>query len=438
MPANEGARFGSCGKNSRRPAAIPGRGSWYKFSLAKGYVDFEDVRIIARNRLADTELSACLGPALWARFREIIVDEAQDCNPVDLEIIDWLRSAGITTKVICDPHQAIYGFRGGVSSHRVAFEKSFKADDRKPMTGNFRSSPAICNAIAFLRPTTAGTGPDRPLGKYRDDLTPVYLLSYGGTAVTAKIGEAFKDLAQSLGLNLANCPVLAATRHSAGNAIGQPAEQSKTHMTLRLAAAVTDFHYSLDVSDRKAALQAAHKVILDLRGALDERTYHQYLLDEKISGAQWRPEILEFVRNLRFCPQRYATSKAWLTHAQGILAPTLSPGGVPITQRLKYHENLSKSLALPPSACPPARTIHSVKGLEFPAVCVVMTTQTAGEIIEFLEKGALQTHEEDACKIYVAASRAERLLAIAIPKGSAARLGERLTSMGSVVKVVAL
>lgn len=411
--------------------------SRFDTARVRGHVDFEDVRSIAIKRLADSSLSARLGPALRARFREIIVDEAQDCNPVDLQIIDWLRSAGIITKVICDPHQAIYGFRGGVNSHLVVFGQSFASDDQKPMTGNFRSSPAICSAIASLRPATAAVKPDQPLGKYRDDRTPINLLAYGGHAVTAKIGEAFKALIQPLGLSVADCPVLASTRDSAGNAIGQPPGQGKTHLTLRLAAAVTDFHYAFDIVDRKAALEAAHKVFLELRGLLDERTYHQYLLAEEISGDQWRPEMLELVRSLRFCQQRHPTPKDWLTHAQNILAPML-PHGVAVTQKLRNHKDLSKALVAPPTSCPPARTIHSVKGLEFPAVCVVMTTQTAGKIIDFLQTGTPQDHEEDARKIYVAASRAERLLAIAIPKGSAARMEAHLASAGAAVNVLAL
>ncbi len=409
----------------------------FETAITMGHVDFEDVRSIVRQRLANAPLSARLGLALQSRFREIIVDEAQDCNSADLEIIDWLRQAGITTKVICDPHQAIYGFRGGVKSHLVKFEQSFAAADQKPMTGNFRSSPAICCAIAGLRPVAAAVKPDQPLGQYQDDRTPVTLLSYTGNAVTAKIGERFKTLVQQLGLNLADCPMLAATRESASKAIGWPLGQSSTHLTLRLASAVTDFHFAYDIVERKTALEAAHQVILELRGVLANRTYHQYLQAEEVSGDQWRPEILKLVRDLRFCQQKHPTSKAWLGCAQSTLMPLL-PQGVSVTQKLRDHKDLSKVLVTAPASCSPARTIHSVKGLEFPAVCVVMTTQTAGKILDFLESGAPQDAEEEARKIYVAASRAERLLAIAIPQSSAVRLEQRLTHAGSAVNVEAL
>jgi hypothetical protein len=83
--------------------------------------------MIVNARFGDPQLSARMSAALAARFREVIVDEAQDCNPADLEIINWLRRAGIVTKVICDPHQSIYEFRGGVTEQLFAFGQTFAA-----------------------------------------------------------------------------------------------------------------------------------------------------------------------------------------------------------------------------------------------------------------------------------------------------------------------
>ncbi|MCA1479850.1 hypothetical protein [Bradyrhizobium sp. NBAIM08] len=33
--------------------------------------------------------------AIAARFYELIVDEAQDCNPLDLQLLTWLRGHGL-------------------------------------------------------------------------------------------------------------------------------------------------------------------------------------------------------------------------------------------------------------------------------------------------------------------------------------------------------
>jgi superfamily I DNA/RNA helicase len=108
------------------------------------------VRAVVKGYLANISLSANLSKALAARFCEIVVDEAQDCNPADIDIINWLRIAGITTKVICDRHQSIYGFRGGVTEELFALRDSFDVSDRLVMTGNFRSTPNICKRLRRL------------------------------------------------------------------------------------------------------------------------------------------------------------------------------------------------------------------------------------------------------------------------------------------------
>jgi hypothetical protein len=48
----------------------------------------------------------------------------------------------------------------------------------------------------------------------------------------------------------------------------------------------------------------------------------------------------------------------------------------------------SAKAAADPLSSHPVRAIHSVKGMEFPAVCVVMTTATAKGILDALTGGA--------------------------------------------------
>ena len=66
-----------------------------------------------------------------------------------------------------------------------------------------------------------------------------------------------------------------------------------------------------------------------------------------------------------------------------------------------------------------------------------MSPSTAKGIIDFLAGDAAGDNEE-ARKIYVGASRAQRLLAIALPRTQAPRLRDLMVGMGSVVDLVAL
>ena len=75
--------------------------------------------------------------------------------------------------------------------------------------------------------------------------------------------------------------------------------------------------------------------------------------------------------------------------------------------------------------------------MEFPAICVVMSPSTAKGIIDFLT-GSVAGDNEEARKIYVGASRAQRLLAIALPRTQAHRLRDLMAGMGGAVELVAL
>ncbi len=58
----------------------------------KGYFSAHDTRIVTLGRIRHREWGPALGRAIAGRFHEVIVDEAQDCNPADLEVLAWLRA----------------------------------------------------------------------------------------------------------------------------------------------------------------------------------------------------------------------------------------------------------------------------------------------------------------------------------------------------------
>lgn len=400
---------------------------------SQGQIDFEDVRVCVRERLSDVVFAKRVGAALAARFREMIVDEAQDCNPADLAIVDWLRASGIKVKVICDPHQSIYEFRGGVTDELQRFAATFDAADRLPMSGNFRSSPAICAAIVTLRPPSSRSDPDKPLGPHRVDTTPLHILSYGGSAISPTIGATFRGIVEGLSIPLHLAPVLASTRASASKATGQPTIEPTAHMTLLLAEAAMNYHFAFAIGNRRDSLVNLHRIVLLIQGRISALGgYHSYLLSEGLEDGRWRPEIIALANGLRF--DQAETVDQWLARARSLLVAGLVVNST-INHRLKRHADLTMALARAPENSSPARTIHSVKGQEFPGVCVVMTTKTAGAIIDLLEGQTSTGADEEARKIYVGASRAQRLLAIAVPKSRAARLQTLLTNGGCEVRL---
>jgi ATP-dependent DNA helicase UvrD/PcrA len=407
--------------------------------LERGELDFTDVRAIALGRLRDPALARVLASAFGARFQELIVDEAQDCNPVDLEIIGWFREAGVPVKVICDANQAIYGFRGGVTSELHEFSRTFRGDERLPLTGNFRSSRHIAKGIVALRAPGVRSVVDEALGEHRDEPTPVHILSYSGQGVPATIGAKFCELTEALGLHARDCPVVSATRRTGANALGHPQDTGVRDLSYRLAVAVSDYHFSFELGGRKDALVAIHRIMLDLEGHLVGKTYHQHTSEAELEPGSWRPRAIAIAEGLRYSPERFPTADAWHDHARRLLAPVLPEhGGQSINQRLRRNGDLAKALSIAPPSGHPARTIHSVKGMEFPAVCVVMSPSTAKGIVDFLTADSGGGDNEEARKIYVGASRAQRLLAIALPKTQAPRLRDLMAAMGGDVVLVTL
>lgn len=405
--------------------------------LERGELDFVDARSVALARLRDPACGGVLGPAFAARFLELIVDEAQDCNPTDLEIIDWFRAAGMPVKLICDPNQAIYGFRGGVTRELGQFADTFVAAERLAMNGNFRSSGHITKAILVLRPPDMRGAVDEALGEHREEPTAVHILSYSGQGVPSTIGAKFQELVTAMGLAARDCPVVSATRRIGANALGHPQNSGVRDLSYRLAVAVSDFHFSFEIGGRLDALVAIHRIMLELSGHTDGKTYHQHLVEGDVAPEAWRPVALALAQALRFSPERFATAEAWHDEARRLLAPLLPADGPSINQRLRRNGDLGRALALAPASGHPARTIHSVKGMEFPAICVVMSPRTAKSIIDYLTGGAAGDDEE-ARKIYVGASRAQRLLAIALPRTQAPRLRDLMAGMGGEVELIAL
>lgn len=418
-----------------------GPGAWEKVarnmigrSLEKGLLDFEDVRAIVKGRLVEKIFADRAVAALTGRFKELVVDEAQDCNPADLDIIDWLRQSGLTVKIICDPNQGIYGFRGGATDELEAFSAKFDEADHLPMSGNFRASPAICAAISQLRPPTTRGEPDRAVGRYKSEATPVHLLSYGGQAVSPHIGPAFLALTDKLNLDRKELRVLAATWSSASNGAGRRAVDPKNNKTLLLAQAVMGFHSAFAAGNPRHALGSLHRAVLMVRGEIATAgDYGTYLAKPEIEDGGWRPEIISIGQELH--PNPAEAAEQWLTRARNLLDKDLV-GSASIGTRLKKTSDLGALLSTVQATDLPARSIHDVKGLEFPAVCVVLSPQTVGKIIDVLAgTNTGQKEIEEARKIYVAASRAERLLAIATPKSRVEELKAILDAGGQAVVV---
>lgn len=114
-------------------------------------VDFDDLLILWDRLLQHSRI----GDRIRALFDYVLVDEYQDTTPLQERILNGLRPEGRGLVLVGDDDQCIYGFRGASPKHILDRAKSAKV---LKLTQSHRSPQSIldaCNAvICGVRPTS--------------------------------------------------------------------------------------------------------------------------------------------------------------------------------------------------------------------------------------------------------------------------------------------
>jgi DNA helicase II / ATP-dependent DNA helicase PcrA len=397
--------------------------------LRAGYLSAGDARVQTLLSIQDPVKGVALGRALAARFHEVMVDEGQDCNPVDLQILSWLREHGVRVTFVCDPDQAIYEFRNGNPAGVRAFKETYAVDSCLGLTGNFRSSPAVCRLAATLR--NAGRA-DESVGEAANATHPVLLLAYGGRGPSAAIGRAFLDRVGELGLDSNNAIVLAhsgkvAQRASCGVA---SSDANGTSRIESLARRVAEFWSSAATArSREAVVRAVETLLLDTMGLRLEgehllRTIERTGTDRRAH----RRRALSFLMSLpKVCGNADADRLAWIAvvHAQAELLDLKLPAGVTIRRFFRRPPNGQwwSHLQAPVQLGLACAKIHEAKGHEYDAACVVIPPNRAPKNYSEALFESWETRADAEAKrvIYVGVTRARHLSALAVPTALADR-----------------
>ena len=133
---------------------------------ARGLVDLDDLVTLPVAALeGDDDLVA----AYRRRWTEVCVDEYQDVDAAQYRLLRLLCPPAGNLRVIGDPDQAIYGFRGADVGFFLRFQEDFPAGRRVQLTRSYRSTPTIVRgALQAIAP--AALVPDRSLEAVRRDL----------------------------------------------------------------------------------------------------------------------------------------------------------------------------------------------------------------------------------------------------------------------------
>ncbi|MGD9948408.1 MAG: exodeoxyribonuclease V subunit beta [Desulfobulbus sp.] len=116
-----------------------------------GLMAFDDLLTQLDTALARSGSGARLADALRARYPVALVDEFQDTDPVQYRLFSRIyRAEGVTLCMIGDPKQAIYSFRGADIFTYMQARQQTKAESRYTMSVNYRSTPAMVQAVNTL------------------------------------------------------------------------------------------------------------------------------------------------------------------------------------------------------------------------------------------------------------------------------------------------
>lgn len=405
--------------------------------LKSGFLACSASRLYARLALAQPITGKTIRELLAARFAEIIIDEAQDSDPEELAILESLRDAGVSVVMVADLDQSIFEFRNCDPEAVRTFAATLGTGTR--LSGNYRSTPAICDITASLR---AGDDHDSAVGSNRYSDVPIIVQQF------KKFGDLpslIAPIAAKYALDSEEVIVLAhAQNHAAQAAGGSVGDPGSTRIARVARAALAVRSASASLREKRDAITSVERVLLDL-----------------LVGVA--PGSMPIGRA---CEQA-GLRRRWLTVSAGRLVAAFDPRA---TDRLAYASSVREwveSLVWPNGGAtistvgtllkaPKAEkwdvvlgeqndsslrceTIHSFKGREAPGVALVLpkslrTDESGRSVLDCWEQGV---DSEARRVLYVGASRAERLLVLAVHESHVDRVTAVLSRDGVSYAVAA-
>jgi DNA helicase-2/ATP-dependent DNA helicase PcrA len=151
----------------------------------RGVVDFDDLLSLCVNELATDQAWAS---TVHYRFRHLLVDEAQDLNPVQQRLVALLDGGRGDVFLVGDPAQAIYGFNGADPDLLLDVASRFPGIEVVNLPVNHRCTPQIVAAGATV---LRADGQERPAISARADGPAVRILAADDEDHEAALVAAF-------------------------------------------------------------------------------------------------------------------------------------------------------------------------------------------------------------------------------------------------------
>jgi hypothetical protein len=343
-------------------------------------------------------------------------------------VLRLLRAHGVDVVAVADLDQSIYEFRRAALSEVRHFASELPTGTR--LDGNFRSSPAIC---ALNRSLRVSDDLDVARGRHAVEGLPIHLLSF---QAEDQVMGAVEPMLAAAGIGRANVRVLAHKTSDARRTAGATEESylgSKKVLQFASAALVLNAPNS-DSRTRRKAITMAERALVELVQYPEADNQPTEAIAQALGlDGRW----------LRAAAMRLCCGGDPLHLTRSVYAEVLREAartlGWPSVVALK---DLSAQLKAATGSewsnlgleqtngSFPWGTVHSAKGREHDAVVVVIPEHLTRDahnrtVLDVWEQGL---DSEARRVLYVAASRARRLLVLAVHASHVERINTLLAN----------
>ena len=166
------------------------RRAWAAYKVERGYVDYDDVLVMASKLLEMPDVQARVASA----WRYVLVDEYQDVNAWQADLALRLAGPHGNLMVVGDPKQSIYAFRGARFEKIAGFADEVAGARVVHLTDNYRSTQAILDVANAVMAQMTGA-PGRPLraALRPEGPRPVLRVVEDERAVADLVADALQD-----------------------------------------------------------------------------------------------------------------------------------------------------------------------------------------------------------------------------------------------------
>ncbi|WP_454973022.1 UvrD-helicase domain-containing protein, partial [Corynebacterium propinquum] len=379
-----------------------------------GCLDAESAREVASHQLNN---DSHLIDILASRFREVILDEVQDCNQTDLLLLAVLHRRGVGLTLIGDLDQDIYRFRGS-NAENVRNFCNERAFEPIAITRNFRSTPEICEFVSALRQNKEIK--DQPVRKFSG--VPLKVFSYSKLATVSDLRDAL-DSSSNTG---EQSTILASTHAVLAEA--SQGENRKTVKTItktkRMITGITTLldSYSAPSQRKKAVNLIERGIVENCTLENGNEIQNRQMLEDHFAAKGGSLNLVAL--DIAFAVKDLLKAEDPQVVVKNQIIKALGKWGISLKERARIVPNtnawdglFSQTRNSPKTN---TETIHGSKGMQYNRVILVLDKGRANAKhqthAENLLTPSKNTDEHAAAQrlFYVAASRARNELVLAV------------------------